>query len=51
VARCNGRATIEQRPEELRDDLSADDFCTQNFQANKSAFLAVRFIFDLLSFY
>ena len=27
----NGRAAVEQRIEELKNDLSADDFCTQNF--------------------
>lgn len=47
----NGRATIEQRIEELKNDLGADDFCTQNFWATESAFLAVLFTFNLLSLY
>ena len=47
----NGRATIEQRIEELKNDLAADDFCTQNFWATEAAFLAVCFTFNLLSLY
>lgn len=47
----NGRATVEQRIEELKNDLSADGFCTQNFWATESAFLAVLFTFNLLSLY
>jgi hypothetical protein len=47
----NGRATIEQRIEELKNDLGADDFCTQNFWATEAAFLAVLFTFNLLSLY
>ena len=47
----NGRATIEQRIEELKNDLAADDFCTQNFWATEAAFLAVLFAFNLLSLY
>jgi len=47
----NGRATVEQRIEELKNDLGADDFCTQNFWATESAFLAVLFTFNLLSLY
>lgn len=47
----NGRATIEQRIEELKNDLAADDFCTQNFWATEAAFLAVLFTFNLLSLY
>jgi hypothetical protein len=47
----NGRATIEQRIEELKNDLGADDFCTQNFWATESAFLATLFTFNLLSLY
>ena len=47
----NGRATIEQRIEELKNDLAADDFCTQNFWATESAFLATLFTFNLLSLY
>jgi len=47
----NGRATIEQRIEELKNDLAADGFCTKNFWATESAFLAVLFTFNLLSIY
>jgi hypothetical protein len=43
----NGGATIEQRIEELKNDLAADDFCTQNFWATESAFLATLFTFNL----
>lgn len=45
----NGRATIEQRIEELKNDLATDDFCTQNFWPTEAAFLTVRFTFNLLS--
>jgi hypothetical protein len=47
----NGRATVEQRIEELKNDLGADDFCTQNFWATEAAFLAVLFTLNLLSLY
>jgi len=47
----NGHATVEQRMEELKNDLAADDFCTQNFWSTEAAFLAVLFIFNLLSLY
>jgi hypothetical protein len=47
----NGRASVEQRIEELKNDLAADDFCTQNFWATEAAFLAVLFTFNLLSLY
>jgi hypothetical protein len=47
----NARATVEQRIEELKNDLGADDFCTQDFWATEAAFLAVLFTFNLLSLY
>ena len=47
----NGRATVEQRIEELKNDLAADGFCLQSFFATESAFLAVIFTFNLLSLY
>ena len=47
----NGRACVEQHIEELKNDLGADDFCTQNFWATEAAFLAVLFTFNLLSLY
>ena len=47
----NGRATIEQRIEELKNDLAANGFCLQPFFATESAFLAVLFTFNLLSLY
>lgn len=47
----NQRACVEQRIEELKNDLGAEDFCTQNFWATEAAFLAVLFTFNLLSLY
>lgn len=47
----NGRACVEQRIEELKNDLAADDFCTQQFFATESAFLAVVATFNLLSLF
>lgn len=47
----NGRACVEQRIDELKNELGADDFCTQNFWATEAAFLAVLFTFNLLSLY
>jgi hypothetical protein len=47
----NGRACVEQRIEELKNELGADDFCTQDFWATEAAFLAVLFTFNLLSLY
>ena len=41
----NGRSTIELRIRELKNDLGADDFCTQNLWATEAAFLAVLFTF------
>ena len=42
----NGRACVEQRIEELKNDLAADDFCTQDFWATAAAFLAMLFTFN-----
>jgi hypothetical protein len=47
----NGRAGVEQRIEELKNDLAADDFCTQQFFATEAAFLAVVATFNLLSLF
>ena len=47
----NGRATVEQRIEELKHDLAADGFCLQPFFGTESASLAVLFTFNLLSLY
>jgi hypothetical protein len=47
----NGRACVEQRIEELKNDLSADGFCVREFFGTESAFLAVLFAFNLLSLY
>lgn len=47
----NGRATVEQRIEELKNDLAANGFCLQSFFATEAAFLAVLFTFNLLSLY
>lgn len=49
--RDNGRACVEQRIEELKNDLAADDFCTQQFFATEAAFLAVVATFNLLSLF
>ena len=35
----------------MKNDLAADDFCTQDFWATEAAFLAVLFAFNLLSLY
>jgi hypothetical protein len=47
----NGRACIEQRIEELKNDLSASGFCVREFYGTESAFLAVLFAFNLLGLY
>jgi hypothetical protein len=47
----NGRATVEQRIEELKNDLAADGFCLREFFSTEAAFLAVLFTFNLLSLY
>jgi hypothetical protein len=46
-----GRACIEQRIEELKNDLSAGGFCVREFFGTEAAFLAVLFAFNLLSLY
>ncbi len=45
------RAVIEQRIEEIKEELNADGFCIKNFFATEPAFLAVLFTFNLLSLY
>lgn len=47
----NRRATVEQRIEELKNDLAAKGFCLQGFFPTEAAFLAVLFTFNLLSLY
>ncbi len=47
----NRRSTVEQRIEELKNDLGANGYCLQPFFATESAFLAVLFTFNLLSLY
>jgi hypothetical protein len=42
---------VEQRIEELKSEMHADGFCMRDFFATESAFLAVLFAFNLLSFY
>jgi hypothetical protein len=44
----NQRALVEQRIEELKSDLAADDFCLQEFFATEAAFLSVLMLFNLL---
>lgn len=47
----NPRATVEQRIEEIKNDLHADGFCTKAFYATEAAFLAVLFAYNLLALY
>lgn len=44
----NGRADMEKRICELKQDLGADDFCLQEFYATEAAFQAVLLLFNLL---
>jgi hypothetical protein len=44
----NQRALVEQRIEELKSDLAADDFCVQEFFATEAAFLSILMLFNLL---
>jgi hypothetical protein len=44
----NQRACIEQRIEELKSDLAADDFCMREFFATEAAFLGILMLFNLL---
>jgi hypothetical protein len=44
----NQRAGIEQRIEELKSDLAADDFCLREFFATEAAFLGILMLFNLL---
>jgi hypothetical protein len=45
----NQRATLEQRIDELKSDLGADDFCRREFYATEAAFRSVLRLFNLLS--
>ena len=45
----NGRAAVECRIDELKNELAADHFCLRSFFATESAFLTVLFSFNLLS--
>jgi hypothetical protein len=45
----NGRATIEQRIEELKNDMHADGFCTRKFFATEAAMLSTIFAYNLLA--
>jgi hypothetical protein len=45
----NQRACVEQRIEELKSDLAADDFCLKQFYATEAAFLCVLMLFNLLA--
>jgi len=47
----NQRACVEQRIEELKNDLAADGFCLKQFFATEAAFLSAPFAFNLLSLY
>jgi len=44
----NQRACVEQRSEELKSDLAADDFCLKQFFATEAAFLSILRLFNLL---
>jgi hypothetical protein len=44
----NQRACVEQRIEELKSDLAAEDFCLQEFFATEAAFLGIWMLFNLL---
>ena len=45
----NQRATLEQRIDELKSYLGADDFCRREFYATEAAFRSVLLLFNLLS--
>ena len=45
----NQRACVEQRIEELKSDLAADDFCLHEFFATEAAFLGILMLFNLLA--
>ena len=47
----NGRATTEQRLDELKNDLGAGGFCLHKFFATEAAFRAVLLVFNLLSLF
>lgn len=47
----NGRATVEQRIEELKNDVHAGGFCTAKFFATEAAMLAAIFAYNLLAVY
>jgi len=42
------RGGMEQRIEELKSDLAADDFCLKEFFATEAAFLSILMLFNLL---
>ena len=44
----NQRACVEQRIEELKSDLGADDFCLREFFATEAVFLSILMLFNLL---
>ena len=47
----NQRATIEQRIEELKNDMHADGFCAKKFYTTEAAFLGTILAYNLLSLY
>ena len=47
----NQRATIEQRIEELQNDLHADGFCAKKFYTTEAAFLSTILAYNLLAVY
>ena len=48
---CNQRATIEQRIEELKNDMHAGGFCAKKFYTTEAAFLGTILAYNLLSLY
>ncbi len=46
---CNQRVSVEQRIEELKSGLVADDFWLKEFFATEAAFLAILMLFNLLA--
>lgn len=44
----NGRASVEWRIEELKNEMAADEFCLRAFRATEATFLAVVMAFNLL---
>jgi hypothetical protein len=46
IRQAGQRACVEQRIEELKSDLAADDFCLREFFATEAAFLSILMLFN-----